>query len=64
MLSMNLSGWKNTMIVDKINQKSKLDARATIKPRRIVEAKTTRNNPDKAIAIGNIVVADDAISGD
>ena len=52
------------MIEAKINQKSKLDTRATIKPWRMVEANTTRNNPDIPIAIGNIVVADEAISGD
>ena len=47
-----------------MNQKHILDKIASMKPRRTIEAYTTKNKPDIAIAIGNIVVADDAISGD
>ena len=63
-LSKNFSHLKNTMIVDKKNQKHRLDIRARIKPRRAIKAKTTRNKQDIEIAIGNTVVTDEAISGD
>ena len=52
------------MTEDKRNQKHKPDKSAGINPRRTVMAYTTRNKPDIAIAIGNTVVADEAISGD
>ena len=52
------------MIVDNRNQQHRLKTRAGKKPRRTIEAKTTRNTPDIAIAIGKTVVTDDAISGD
>ena len=61
---MNFSHRKHTMIADRRNQKQRPDTRASIKPRRAIEAKTTRNNPDTAIESGNTVVTDEAISGD
>ena len=61
---MNFPQLKNTMIADRRNQKQIPDTRASIKPRRAMEAKTTRNNPETAIEIGNTVVTDEAISGD
>ncbi len=51
------------MIPEARNQKHKAAIIAGKKPRRIIEAYTTRNKQDITIAIGNIVVTDEAIAG-
>ena len=52
------------MIAIERNQKPKPTTIARIKPLRTNEAYTTRKKTDIVIAIGNIVVTDEAISGD
>ncbi|MEI7663210.1 MAG: hypothetical protein WCK34_13465 [Bacteroidota bacterium] len=61
---MKFSHLKSTMTDENRNHENKLEKRAEIKPWRAIAAKTTRNKPDIAIAIGNTVVTDEAISGD
>ena len=62
--SIKLSKRNNTMIPEEINHKHRLDKRAIKNPLRAMDAKTIRNKPAIAIATGNMVVADEAISGD
>jgi len=61
---MKFSHLKSMTTDDNRNHENMPEKRADIKPKRAIVAKTTRNNPDIAIAIGNTVVTDEAISGD